>query len=490
MKQVLQAVAVTALLLSVWQQNVVANEQRPNIVFMLADDQGWNETSVQMHPEIPDSKSDFCQTPWLEKLASQGMRFSAAYAPAPKCAPTRLSLQTGMSPAQNHMTYGSRSVTAADGYRLIPPQDIRNISDDVTTIAEVLRKAGYATAHYGKWHIGGGGPGRHGYDEHDGDIGNEYAFKFADPNPVDIFGMAERAEAFMEKHSEEGKPFFIQMSWHALHAPHNAMKATLEKYQNLPAGRLHRDPQRAAINENLDEGVGRVMQAIERLGIGDNTFLIYMSDNGGSGRKGGPLAGGKSVVLEGGIRIPLIVRGPGVQGNSWCHTPVVGYDFFPTFCEWAEAMGLPSTIEGGSIVSLLNGTGEAVNRPRDELVFYFPHYHSADGPHAAIRSGDLKLIRFYETDKSALFDLSKDIGERNDLASSMPDDVKRLNQQLTAYLNAVGASLPRLNPDHDPTKTAQSLRDDKRQRRDNKSSDRKGGGKKQGKKRSPKGDAQ
>ena len=386
-----------------------AEAQRPNIVFMLSDDQGWNGLSVAMHPEIPSSKSDVIDTPNLEKLAAQGMRFSTAYAPSPVCAATRISLQTGKSPAALHWTKAAKSVTAADGYRMIPPVNIRNIPKAEITIAELLREAGYATAHFGKWHINGGGPGEHGYHEHDGDIGNEYAHRFGDPNPADIFGMAKRAAAFMEKNAQSDKPFFIQMSWHALHAPQNALKSTLTKYQKLIGGDTEKRIGSAAIAENLDTGVGMVLQAIDRLGIADNTFVIYMSDNGaGGGGRRSVLSGGKGSVWEGGIRSPLIVRGPGVKPNSWCHARIVGYDFFPTYCEWAgiDADKLPSGIEGGSIASLLATEGKgAVKRPREEMVFHFPHYQSEDGPHSAIMLGDMKLLKFYETGRLALFDV-------------------------------------------------------------------------------------
>ncbi len=190
---------------------------RPNIVFMMSDDQAWNGLSVPMHPDLDWSKSSIVETPNLEKLAAQGMRFSAAYAPASVCSPTRISLQTGKSPAAMHWTKASGSVTAADGYKMIGPRNIREIDRKDVTIGELLRDAGYATAHYGKWHISGGGPATHGYDAGDGDIGNEYAHEYGDPNPADIFGMANRASAFMEQSKRSGKPFFIQMSWHALH---------------------------------------------------------------------------------------------------------------------------------------------------------------------------------------------------------------------------------------------------------------------------------
>ena len=450
---------VAAALASVGRASLaVDRDSRPNIVFMLADDQGWNGLSVAMTPALPGSRSEIFQTPNLERLAAQGMRFSNAYAPAPVCSPTRISIQTGKSPAQLHWT---KAAPPEQGHKLREPRLIKSISDSETTIGELLRKAGYATAHYGKWHIGGGGPGQHGYDEHDGDTGNEEAFQFTDPNPVDIFGMAERAEAFMAKNAKAGKPFFIQLSWNALHAPGNALKATMAKYEQLAGGGNDKGKRAAtaAITEDLDTGVGRVMAAIDRLGLAKNTYVIYLSDNGagGGGKRGGGLSGGKGSVWEGGIRVPLIVRGPGIPGDSWCHVPVVGYDMLPTFCEWAgvPAATLPKGVEGGSIVTLLaqEGRGE-VGRPREELVFHFPHYQSDDGPQSAIRLGNLKLIRFYEDDRMMLFDLAKDIGEQDNLAQRLPAEARRLRERLEQYLSAVDAQLPTPNPDFDPAKPA------------------------------------
>ena len=426
--------------------------ERPNIIFMLSDDQGWNGLSVAMHPDVAGSKSDIFQTPNLEKLAAQGMRFSSAYAPAPVCSPTRISLQTGKSPAQLHWT---KAAPAVPGRKLVEPRLIRDLSKTEPTIGELLKQAGYATAHYGKWHIAGGGPGAHGYDEHDGDTGNENAFKFTDPNPVDIFGMAERAAKFMEKNKQANKPFYIQLSWNALHAPELAMKATQTKYEKLATTNNSKQVATAAITEDLDSGVGKVLEAVDRLGLSDNTYVIYMSDNGsgGGGRRGG-LSGGKGSVWEGGIRVPLIVRGPGVAANSWCDVPLVGYDWLPTFCALAgiSAKDLPAGIEGGDITNLMQHKGQgAVQRAREELVFHFPHYQSDDGPHSSIRLGSLKLIHFYEDDRVALFDLSKDIGERNDLAKQMPRETQMLKERLTNYLTAVSAQLPTKNNQFDPS---------------------------------------
>ncbi|MFO0923353.1 MAG: sulfatase-like hydrolase/transferase [Pirellulales bacterium] len=187
--------------------------ERPNIILMLSDDQGWNGLSVAMHPEVAASKGDIFHTPNLEKLAGQGMRFSSAYAPAPVCSPTRISIQTGKSPAQLHWT---KAAPAVPNQKLVEPKLIKDLSANETTIAELLKMAGYTTAHYGKWHIGGGGPGAHGYDEHDGDTGNENAFKFADQIQSIFLGMAERAAAFMKKASKPGRPFTY--SSHGMHS--------------------------------------------------------------------------------------------------------------------------------------------------------------------------------------------------------------------------------------------------------------------------------
>ncbi|MGI9444330.1 MAG: sulfatase-like hydrolase/transferase [Rubripirellula sp.] len=433
--------------------------ERPNIVFMMSDDQAWNGLSVPMHPDLDWSKSSIVDTPNLEKLAAQGMRFSAAYAPASVCSPTRISLQTGKSSAAMHWT---KAAPAETGHKMIEPRNIRSIPASEITIGELLQSAGYATAHYGKWHINGGGPAAHGYDEGDGEIGNEYAHQYGDPNPADIFGMAKRAVAFMEKNKRANKPFFIQMSWHALHAPQNALKTTLTKYaQKMGRSVDEKRVGSAAIAENLDTGVGMVVDAIDQLGLADNTFVIYMSDNGsGGGGKVGKrgsrdgLAGGKGGVWEGGIRSPMIIRGPGIPAASWCHERVVGYDFYPTYCEWAgiPVSKLPPRIEGGSIAGLLGDGRGSVKRPREEMVFHFPHYQGGDGPHSALFLGNHKLMKFYEDGRLALFDIKADVSEQNDLSQRMPQRVKELDSLLVKYLRDIDAQMATPNTNYDPSK--------------------------------------
>lgn len=419
----------------------------PNILFMLSDDQAWSGLSCQMHPDMPDSKSSLVQTPSIARLAGQGMRFSAAYAPAPVCSPTRISLQTGRNPAALGWT---KAAPAEQGHRLIEGGNRRSIREDEVTIAQMLKSAGYMTAHYGKWHLSGGGPAAHGYDESDGDTGNEDAAPHLPPNPVDIFGMGTRAVDFMKRSQAARKPFFIQMSYNALHYPENATPALLEKYRRLASGGNEKEVGRAAIAEDLDRGVGELLEKLDAMGLSNNTLVIYMSDNGGSNRR--TLNGGKGDVWEGGIRVPLIIRGPGIAPNSWCHQRVVGYDLFPTFCHWAGVKApLPKHLEGGDISPLLSGSSETVNRPREPLVFHFPHYQG-DTPHSAILSGNMKLIHFYETGENRLYDLKADIGETRNLAAARPDLASTLAKQLADYLSEVGAEMPKPNPSFDPSK--------------------------------------
>lgn len=447
--------------------------EKPNFIFILSDDQDWTETSVQMHPDFPNSRSAFIQTPNLERLAKKGITFSSAYSPAPVCSPTRVSLQTGKSPAALHWTKASSPVTAANNYPLLPQPINKNISTEEITIAEMLKTAGYATAHYGKWHLSGGGPEKHGYDESDGDTGNKDAAPHKAPNPVDIFGITKRANAFMEKNTKSGVPFFMQLSHHALHYPENSSKDMLEKYAKLSGGSTEdKRVQRMAMAEHLDTGLGLIMKKVEELGIGDRTYIIYMSDNGGGGGGGNkskkgkaknirPLSAGKGGVWEGGIRVPLIICGPGVKAGAYCPSRVVGYDLYPTLCKLAQVDNkLPNGIEGGDMTPLFNAGTGVVERPRKELVFHFPHYQG-DTPHSAILLGDYKLMKWYEDGRVKLFNLSNDISESNDLSVEQPEKTVELKALLEKYLTEVDAQIPNPNPDYDPRKPSISKKGNK-----------------------------
>ncbi|MDF1702737.1 MAG: sulfatase-like hydrolase/transferase, partial [Planctomycetota bacterium] len=254
--------------------------------------------------------------------------------------------------------------------------------------------------------------------------------------------------------------------WHALHAPDGALEATKKEVaERLGGSPTERRVTRTALAQDLDTGVGRVLEALDELGLAKSTYVIYTSDNGAGGgsrargarrRRGGRqresgLGGGKGSLGEGGIRVPFIIRGPGIAAGSWHHTPSTGLDFHPTFAHWAGARDLPKTIEGGNFAPLLTGAKDAqVERARPGLTFHFPHYQNDATPQSAIRLGALKLVRTYEDGKEVLYDLDADPQETTDLASKRPDDAKALATRLDDWLQAVQAQLPTKNAHYDP----------------------------------------
>lgn len=414
-----------------------------------------------MDPDRPDSKSDFYRTPNLEQLAHEGMIFSNAYAPGPMCSPTRASIQTGKSPAQLHMTDiiegGDRE---HDRYKrfyvgkpLVPPLPRTGLPHDEVTIAEFIKsnRPEYRTAHFGKWHLGADGPGEHGYDVHDGDTGNFNGLS-GDPDPKETFSVTERASEFMERHSSRGEPFFMQVSYYALHTPIRALEASAEAFESRTPGERHSHVGHAAMTWDLDTGVGMLLDKIEELGIADETYVVYFSDNGAYADRYGaitnnlPLSEGKGHTREGGIRVPLVIRGPNIEPGVRSDEPVIGWDFLPTIRSWLSIEApLPPGVEGGDFSPLLtkSGAGE-VRRPRKALVWHYPHYIDARGvvPQSALRLGAYKLIYEYETDEHFLYDLENDLEESHNLARERPGLAESLRIELEAYLQHYKAELP------------------------------------------------
>jgi arylsulfatase A len=428
-----------------------ARPERPNILFLLSDDQPWDGLSVPMDPAVPQSSWDAVQTPALAKLAAEGMRLARAYSPSPVCSPTRASLQTGKSPGQLGWTKAA-PVVSGPSYRLIPGETAKRFSSEEVTVAERLAAAGYDTAHFGKWHLEGGGPGEHGYRVHDGETGNNDAAPHTDPNPVDIFGMVERTEAFMREARDAGRPFFAQLSFHALHYPENASAHSLEAVRPRLERANPKELGRAALTQDLDEGVARLLATLETLELADRTFVLYMSDNGAK-PNAGLLEGGKGDLWEAGIRVPLLVRGPGIEPGSVSRVPVAGFDLFPTFLEWAGDGGaLPAGVEGGSLARLLAGDADSVERPQPFLAFHFPHYQGLGGPQSALIQGDRKLMWMHEGDELRLFDVARDPGERAPLED--PAEQERLGVLLRQHLEQIGARMPVPNPAFDPEASA------------------------------------
>ncbi len=430
---------------------------QPNILLVLADDLSWVGTSVAMDPDRPDSKSDYHSTPALERLAREGMRFTDAYAPHPNCSPTRLAIQTGKSPAQLNMTdiINRNSGPFYEGLPLIPPQHRNHIPHEEVTIAEFLKqhRPGYVTAHFGKWHLGGGGPGRHGYDDHSGPTSNREGGS-GSPDPKRTVSVTTRAEDFLRHRKDAGEPFFLQVSYYAVHLGIRAFDETIREFEAKTRGARHKHPGHAAMTHELDEGVGRLLDALDRLGLNESTYVIFTSDNGSYHDQGrsevcsnAPLRGQKASTWEGGIRVPLIVRGPGIAAGGASRVAVTGTDLYPTIAAMARIQAeLPPSIEGGSLLDVLHAGGSgSVRRRFDSLVWHFPHYQTLKGttPMSSIREGKWKLVRLYETGATHLVDLSKDLGETEDLSASEPAVAQRLEDRLASYLQAINAPMAR-----------------------------------------------
>lgn len=415
----------------------------PNLLLILVDDQSWNGLSIPMSRHITGSSSSFLDTPAIAGLAAQGMRFSQAYAPSPHCAPTRISLQTGKTPARLRWTKNGPS---RSGCELIPPPSRRTMQPSEITLAKRLRASGYATAHFGKWGLKSRGPEAHGYDESDGNTKNRDVKSFKPPNPADIFGITERAIRFMEKMQRAGRPFFAQLSHYAVQYAKYPLPRTVDKYRSRLPGQPEDLILTAAITENLDTSIDQLLRAMDAMDLLDNTYIIYTSDNGGRKkiRWESPLRGGKGSLFEGGIRVPFIVRGPGVKHNTFCDEPVCGYDLFPTIIKLAldEEPSSDQAIDGGDLSHLLSGATGPVTRSNEGLLFHFPHYYKKVTPQSALRTGDLKLIKYYEEDRIRLFDIVRDPGETQDLSSTHAALADELHELLIRTLTTMNAALP------------------------------------------------
>jgi arylsulfatase A len=458
---------LAALLLVPLAALAAAAAQRPNFVFILGEGHGWSSTSVQMDDAVPESKSAFARTPNLERLAQSGMRFANFYAPSPRCTPSRVSLLTGKSPAQLHMTFvneGRRDSGTNPNGRVITPSASTELPASETTIAELLKGAGYATAHFGKWHVGRTGPSRHGFDESDGPTNNGGPEDVANPHPKQLYGMTERGMDFMVRQVQAGKPFFLQLSHYASRQGGDASPQALAAVKSWGVNLNERELAQAAADLDLDIALGLLLKKLDETGTTSNTYVIFTTDHGSPGRNP-PLAGGKGTISEGGLRVPFIIRGPGIPAGTCLHVRAIGEDLFPTIAALAHVSEpVPKGIEGGSLLpGLTNPVKATIKRPREEFVVHFPHYDkNAIGPASAIYLGDLKLIRAYETGVLRLFNIAKDPGERHDLAQEMPDKARELNRRLTDYLVTVSAQMPKPNPNYDATKPTETKRGGKR----------------------------
>lgn len=426
-----------------------AGATTPNVVVIVGEAQGWTSTSVQMDPALATSRQALLKTPGLERIATEGMRFTNFYAPSPRCTPSRAAFFTGRSPAALHMTFvgignDETNVTGP----LITPANVTDLPTTLPTVASLLKGAGYATAHFGKWHVGRSNPSAYGFDASDGPTNNGGPANVANPNPVQSYGITERAIAFMRQQVQAGKPFYVQLSHYAGKAAVDVRPETWAAAKAQMVGQNDNTVGIAAATLEMDNTIRLVQGALDSLGVSRNTYILFWSDHGQqSTTYNTPLAFGKGTVWEGGVRIPFVIAGPGIAAGSSSRVVASATDLMPTILDLVGAPVAPTVtgIEGGSLKAVLRGGGTgAVTRRFADFVVHFPHYDfDAIGPASTILSGNYKLIRSYEDDARRLYDLSTDLAERNDLARTLPAKVTELDQKLTAYLTAVGAQLPR-----------------------------------------------
>lgn len=419
-----------------------ASGRKPNFVFILIDDLGWADVACY--------GSTLFETPNIDRLARQGMRFTDAYAACPVCSPTRASIVSGKYPAHVNLT------DFIPGHwrpwaKLVVPEFNQSLPLEEVTIAEALKSAGYVSGIFGKWHLGRHSPKEHGFDE----------FRFGGENKNDkrVGAVTGQTLDFIEKHKD--RPFFAFASHHTVHIPLEADEKLVAKYEaKIKPSHTQKNAKYAAMVEAMDASVGQVMQKLDDLGIADNTVLIFTSDNGGLIQiynKNGPivtsnlpLRAEKGTLYEGGIRVPLIVRWPGaVKPGSECGEPVSSVDFYPTLLDMAGASRDPShALDGRSLVPLLRERG---GFERDAIYWHYPHYHHCP-PCGSIREGDYKLIEYFEEGDLELYNLKEDIGEKNNLAETMPEKATALRKKLAAWRKSVNAKMPTRNPQYNPEK--------------------------------------
>ncbi len=453
-------------------------KEKLNFILINIDDLGWRDLACY--------GSRYYETPNIDRLAAQGMRFTDAYASCAVCSPTRASIMTGRYPARIGVTdwihhldkrgeeayrEGKNPTAYVGGQRrrlLCPPNPYWMELDEVT-IAEVLKTAGYTACHIGKWHLGYEPwfPDKQGFDINigGGEIGqpptyfDPYYLNEQRPS-IPALSPRRQGEYLTDRESDEtvrflnehrDKPFFLHMCHYAVHTPLQAREELVAKYESK--GKTNQtNAIYAAMIESVDRAVGRMLSTLDELGLAGRTVVIFTSDNGGLqdyATDNAPLRAGKGYPYEGGIRVPLIVRWPGVvESGRVCDVPVTSVDHFPTLAELAGARLVSKrVIDGESLVPVLKETGSL---GREAIFWHFPHYRGEVVPYSIIRKGDWKLIKRYEGRIFELFNLKEDLSEKNDLSEKRPDKVKELDTELSAWLTDTQAKLPQENPDYEP----------------------------------------
>jgi arylsulfatase A len=434
-----------------------AAEPRPNILLILSDDHGWSQVSQTMNPGVPEAQSSYVRTPNIDRLGREGLRFSSGYSPAPLCTPTRRSILCGTTAARSGSEFASRWRPA-----------------DHLTIPKALKQVdpAYRTAHFGKWgEQMNASPEEVGYDASDGLTGNVTGgmpnslnkgnasaghnntapFYTNQPDPKLTGHVTDRTVAFMRDSVRSGKPFYVQASYYAVHLSIVCREETLKRVQARGEPDRQYTPAFVAMLEEMDAGIGRLLEGVKQLGIEGNTYIVFTADNGGRGTVPGfdptrlpanhPLTGAKHSLYEGGIRVPFVVKGPGIPAGQVCHVPVAGYDLLPTFYDWAGGTApLPADVDGVSLKPLLrNPAMTTLARPAEGLFFHRPGNRVS-----VIRQGDFKLLLNWDRQGKVasreLYRVAPDPREQGrDIAAKEANRVARMEATLLAYLKSVKA---------------------------------------------------
>ena len=440
---------------SPWGRIANAQSKKNNVVFILIDDLGWADLGCYGHK--------FHETPNIDRLAAQGMRFTDAYAACPVCSPTRASIMSGQYPAHVGVIDFITGHWRPYEKLRVPKNRTQYLPLEIVTLGEAMQSAGYKTGVFGKWHLGGRPyfPDHQGFDEMLVTGGAHFNFHTTPKtditkNDYQSEVLTDRCVKFIHDHKDE--PFCAFLHHFAVHIPLQAREKLIHKYEQKPKPESGvNNPVYAAMMEHIDQSVGRILDALDELKLADDTMVVFFSDNGGLRQhyqgigpivtSNAPLRAEKGTLYEGGIRVPLIVRWPGVvKPGSVCHEPVSSVDFYPTFLDLDNGVTeKQSDLDGVSLTPWLKGE----SKTRGPLYWHYPLYHHSS-PASAVRDGDYKLIEFFEDGHLELYNLKTDISETRNLVQVEPEIAKRLHQKLVRWRESIHAQMPEPNPDFDP----------------------------------------
>ncbi|MEW6302935.1 MAG: sulfatase [Verrucomicrobiota bacterium] len=450
------------MIFGIW--NSASAAAKPNIIFILADDLGYTDVACY--------GSKYYETPNIDRLAKQGIRFTDGHTCGPNCQPTRAALLSGQyGPRTGVYTVGGIDRFDWSKRPLHPVDNVTTLATEKVTVAEALKQAGYATGMFGKWHLGEDAahhPSKQGFDEAISSAGKHFDFN---TNPKTDYPpgtyladfLTDKAVDFIQRHKDG--PFFLYLPHFGVHSPYQAKKELIEKFRAKPGAGGHSNAVYAAMLYSVDQSVGRIVKLLDDLKLAENTLVIFSSDNGGvggyarEGLKGGgnatdnwPLRSGKGCLYEGGHRVPYVFRWTGrIKSGATCDVPINSVDLYPTLLEVAGAKAPENQIlDGTSYVKLLHNAGKGTLN-RDAIYWHFPGYLGAGAtdwrttPAGAIRVGDWKLLEFFEDGKLELYNLRDDLSEQKNLAAKMPDKAKELQARLAAWRKEINAPMPAKN---------------------------------------------